>query len=208
MSERGVDWRRKRLFLVEDDDCVTKAVSMALEQVGLSITAFHQADDCLARLRREPEACDLLIVDVRLSSKNGIELLRKVKHLMPSLPVIVITAYGDVPMAVKAFKAGVSDFLEKPLRRQPLLSAIESALKDSTSSHTPIHATLSKTELEVLRLILQGKNNKEIARMRYRAVRTVEDERRHIMRKLGVNNLVDLVKRVAIVRMVDLSEED
>jgi two-component system response regulator FixJ len=206
MSGDGVDWRGKHMFLVEDNDCVAKAVSTALEQVGLSIAVFHQAGECLGRLRCEPEACDILIVDVRLPGMDGIELLTKVKHLMPSLPVIIITAYGDVPMAVKAFRAGASDFLEKPLRRQPLLSAIESALKDDTSSHAPVGQTLTRTELEVLRLILQGKNNKEIARLRHRAVRTVEDEHRHIMRKLGVNNLVDLVKRVAIVRMVDLSE--
>ncbi len=145
--------------------------------------------------------------DNNLVSLFAIELLTKAKCIIPSLPVLVITGYGDIPMAVRALKAGASDFIEKPLERRPFLSAVKSMLKRSTQTHPLVGKVLSKTEMKVLRLILDGKSNKEMANLRHRSVRTIEDHRSRIMRKLGVDNLVDLVKQTAVVKLVELWED-
>ncbi len=196
----------QHVFFVDDEPKVLKMVSRTLEQVGLKVSCFTRAVECLKQLRTR--TCDLLITDVKMPEMDGIELLNEVKHIIPSLPVLVITGYGDIPMAVKALKVGASDFINKPLDRQSFLSAVESALKRNT--RTPVHVgqVLTETEIRVLRLILDGKSTKEIARLRHRSVRTIEDQRGQIMHKLGVDNLVDLVKQTAVVRLVELGEND
>jgi len=137
---------------------------------------------------------------------SGMELLREVKCLMPSLPVLIITAYGDVPVAVEAMKAGAADFLEKPLERQSFLSAVGFAIKRTMRSHPAVLKLFTQTELQVLRLILQGKSTKEIAALRDRSFRTIEDERRRIMAKVGATNMVELIRCIAAVRFPDLLE--
>jgi two-component system response regulator FixJ len=139
---------------------------------------------------------------------DGIELLTKVKRIIPSLPVLVITGYGDVQMAVKALKVGASDFIEKPLDRQSFLSAVDSVLKRNTQTHPLVGKVLTKTEMRVLRLMLDGKSTKEIAGLLHRSTRTIEDHRTHIMHKLGANDLMHLVRLVAVVRMPDLAGDE
>jgi two-component system response regulator FixJ len=133
---------------------------------------------------------------------DGIEFLAQVKHIAPWLPVLVITGYGDIPMAVKALKLGASDFIEKPINGETLLSTVQLLLKRTTPPDTLLGKALSKTEMMVLRLILDGKNNSEIAYLRHRSVRTIEDQRCRIMRNLGVHNVVDLVKRATVMGLV------
>jgi FixJ family two-component response regulator len=133
---------------------------------------------------------------------DGIELLAQVKHIAPWLPVLVITGYGDIPMAVKALKLGASDFIEKPVDRQTLLSTVELLLSKVTPPDTLRGKALTRVEMGVLRLILDGKSNSEIAFLRHRSVRTIEDERCRIMHKLGVDNVVDLVKRAVAMGLV------
>ena len=193
---------KQNVFLVDDEPEVRTVIGRTLEQAGFKVSCFSHASDCLEQLRSRP--CDLLIADVKMPGMDGIELLTKVKCIIPSLPVLVITGYGDIPMAVKALKAGASDFIEKPLNRKSFLSAVEFALKGNTPPHHLVNKVLTKTEMGILRLILDGKSNKEIAGLRNRSVRTIEDQRRRIMRKLGVDNLVDLVKQVAVVRLPEL----
>jgi FixJ family two-component response regulator len=192
----------KHIFFVDDKPEIRKVVGRTLEQDGFKVSCFSCASDCLEQLRSRP--CDLLITDVKMPGMDGIELLTKVKCIIPSLPVLVITGYGDIPMAVKALKAGASDFIEKPFKRKSFLSAVEFTLKGNTRQHPPVNKVLTKTEMGILRLILDGKTNKEIARLRNRSVRTAEDQRRSIMQKLGVDNSVDLVKQVAVVRLPEL----
>jgi two-component system response regulator FixJ len=193
---------KQHVFFVDDEPKVCKMVGRTLEQVSLKVTCFTDPTDCLKQLRCRT-SCDLLITDVKMPGMDGIELLIEVKRIIPSLPVLVITGYGDIPIAVKALKVGALDFIEKPLDRQSFLSAVESALKQDAHSPRPMSGVLTKTEFEVLRLILDGKSNKEMARLQHRSVRSIEDHRSRIMRKLGVNNLVDLVKQIAVVRLVE-----
>ncbi len=196
---------KQHVFFVDDEPKVRKMVGRTLEQAGLEVSCFASGGDCLEQLRCR--TCDLLITDVKMPEMDGIELLTEVKRIIPSLPVLVITGYGDTRMAVKALKIGALDFIEKPLDRQSFLSAVESALKRNAKIHRLVSGVLTKTEMGVLRLILDGKSNKEIAWLRHRSVRTIEDHRSHIMHKLGVNNLVDLVKQTAVVRIVELGED-
>jgi len=200
-----VHFTGKHIFFVDDEPNVQKVVGRTLEQVGFEVSCLSRASDCLEQLRSRP--CDLLITDVKMPEMDGIELLKKVKFSIPSLPVLVVTGYGDIPMAVAALKAGASDFVEKPLHRESFLSAVEFALKGNVRTHPLVNKALTKTEMGILRLILDGKSNKEIARLRHRSVRTIEDHRRRIMRKHGVDNMVDLVKRIAVVRMPELLED-
>ncbi len=203
MTIRNKD--KAHIFLVDDDSLVRDVITRTLLQLNVEVMAFACASDCLEHLHSH--VCDLLITDVKMKEIDGIQLLKQVKQVAPSLPVIVITGYGDVPMAVQALKLGACEFIEKPIRRTTLFSVVESTLNQNAGPHPQVTELLSKTEADILRLILEGKNNKEIASLRNRSPRTIEDHRRHIMQKLGADNLVELVKRAAVVRITDLPSQ-
>ncbi|MBA7674526.1 Response regulator protein TmoT [subsurface metagenome] len=192
----------QHIFFVDDEPKVRKAVGRTLEQLGSKVSCFACAADCLEQLRSQ--TCDLLITDVKMPEMDGIELLAEARRIVPWLQVLVITGYGDIPMAVKAVKAGALDFIEKPLDRQGFLSTVESALKRNAWADPLLGKLLSRTEMKVLRFILKGKSNKEIARSLHRSIRTIEDHRSNIFRKFGVDNLIDLFKRAAEMGLVDL----
>ena len=174
---------KKHIFSVGDKPQVLKMVDRNLQQAGFNVSCFSRISDCLEQLRsRHP--CDLLIVDVKLPLMNGTELLTKVKCIVPSLPVLVIVGYGDVTTAVTALKTGASDVIEKPLNMESFLSAVELTLNGNTRPHSLVKSVLTKTEMRILQLILDGKSNKEISYLLQRSVRTVEVHRNHIMRKL------------------------
>ncbi len=194
----------QHIFFVDDEPKVRKAVGRTLEQLGSKVSCFACAADCLEQLRST--TCDLLITDVKMPEMDGIELLAEARRIAPWLLVLVITGYGDIPMAVKAVKAGALDFIEKPLDRQGFLSIVESILKRNALADSLLGKLLTRTEMKVLRFILKGKSNKEIARLRHRSIRTIEDHRSCIFRKFGVDNLVDLTKRAAGMGLVNLPE--
>ncbi|MHC4571259.1 MAG: response regulator transcription factor [Planctomycetota bacterium] len=184
---------KKHIFVVDDDKCILDIVSLILKRARYECTCFLDADDCLRQLHTGQ--CDLLISDVKMPGKNGIELLIHVKRFAPWLPVIMISCYADIQMAVQAVKAGAFDFIEKPADSQKLLAVVKSALKQH-APHRFLHGkSLTGTEKMILNLILHGKSNKEMARILHRSIRTIEYHRNHIMHKFGVDNLVDLVKR-------------
>ncbi len=192
----------QHIFFVDDEPKVRKAIGRTLERLGSKVSCFACAADCLEQLRSE--TCDLLITDVKMPGMDGIELLTEAKRIVPWLQVLVITGYGDIPMAVRALKAGALDFIEKPLDRQSFLSVVESILKRNAWADPLLGKLLTRTERIVLRFILDGKSNKEIAYLRHRALRTIEDHRNHIYRKVGVHNLVDLFKWAAGMGLVEL----
>ena len=192
----------QHIFFVDDEPKVCKAVDRTREQLGSKVSCFACAADCLEQLRSQ--TCDLLITDVKMPEMDGIELLTEARRIIPWLQVLVITGYGDIPMSVRALKAGASNFIEKPLDRQSFLSAVESLLKRNAWADPLLGKLLTRTEMKVLRFILKGKSNKEIAYLRNRSIRTIEDQRSHIFRKFGVDNLVDLTKRAAEMGLVDL----
>lgn len=170
-----------------------KVVRKTLEKLGVEVTCFAGAADCLEKLGSR--ACDLLITDVRMPKMDGIALLTEAKRIAPWLPVLVVTGYADVPVAVRAMKMGAADFIEKPLHRDTFSRKVESILKQSSPSDRYRGKPLTRTELKVLRLIIQGKSNKKVAQLLRRSIRTVEDHRNHIMRKLAAGSAIVLVER-------------
>ena len=194
------------IFVVDDDRCIRDLVALTLEVSGYKCTCFADADSCLEQLR--VDKCDLLLTDVRMPEKGGIELLVDVKRTVPWMPVLVMTSYADIPMSVEAVKSGAFNFIEKPLDGQMLLDAVECALRECDLTSILRGKVLTKTEAVILNLILQGKSNKGIAHILHRSVRTIEDHRNHIMRKMDVDNVVDLVKRATAMGMVKLGENE
>lgn len=195
----------KRIFFLDDEPTICVVVKEALEDSNFTVSCFDNPTECLARLHSEK--CDLLITDLKMPEKDGIELLMDVQHLAPWVPVLIITGYGDSQTAVKAMKAGAVDFIEKPLEKKNFVRKIKSILKQHVSTHPDLGTSLTWTEKKILQLIIDGKSNKEIAIILNRSVRTVEVHRAHIMHKLGSDNLFDLIKRVAAMGLVDLKEK-
>ena len=183
---------KQNIFIVDDEPGVLKVIEQTLKSLDCNVTCFDKAADCLEQIRLD--GCDLLITDVRMPDMDGIELTTKAKQTNPNLSVLVITGYADIPMAIRAIKTGATDFIEKPLKRDTFLQAVESVLEKAGEIDPLVGQTLTKTEERILELIIAGKGNKEIAFMLHRSVRTVEWHRNRIMRKLNVDNIVDLIK--------------
>jgi two-component system response regulator FixJ len=195
----------QHIFFLDDEPTIREVVKETLEDSKFKVTCFGNPFECLAQLRSQK--CDLLITDLKMPEKDGIELLIDVQHLAPWVPVLIITGYGDIPTAVKATKAGAVDFIEKPLDKKNFVRKIQSILKKNVSTHPVLGSSLTRAEKKILQLVIDGKSNKEISILLHRSARTIEVHRAHIMRKLGVDNLVDLVKRVATMGLVDLEEK-
>lgn len=189
-----------RVFVVDDDDMLRTAVCTMLQRSNYECVDFEDAASCLkelkARHRDHADGCDLLITDVKMPDQGGMELLREVNRLYPWIPVVMMTAYADIPTSVRAVKAGAFDFIEKPVDEDNLLDVVESALLKEMDLHDPlVGKPLTRSERIVLCLILEGISNKRIAYILERSERTIEVHRGRIMRKLGVDNVVDLVKK-------------
>ncbi len=185
------------VLVVDDDECIRTAACTVLMSAHYECICFYNGDTCLEQLPALIEArkCDLLVTDVKMPGKSGLEVLVESLHLAPWLPVIVMTSYADVPMSVQALKAGAYDFIEKPFDSEEFLGVVRLALKQNELDGTLIGRSLTKTERIVLRLILQGMSNRRIAYVLQRSERTIEVHRGHVMNKLGVDNIVELVKR-------------
>ena len=188
---------KKHIFVVDDDSCILDAISLNLKKARIGCTCFEDANDCLQSLH--VQNCDLLVTDLRMPETDGIELLTQATRIVPWLPVIVMTSYGDIPMAVKAVKAGAVGFIEKPLQWEEFLSLVQTTIEQNHLDDALRGKPLTKTEKNILHLILQGKSNRAIASTFNRSIRTVEVHRSHIMHKLDVDNIVDLVKRATVM---------
>jgi two-component system response regulator FixJ len=196
-----MNFKKQNIFFVDDEPTVRKAVAMTLERLGYNVTCFPNAADCLENLQKQN--CDLLITDVKMPGMDGIKLVQKTKQFKPWLPILIVTGYGDIPMAIRAIKAGALDFIEKPLQSETLAHIINAALKQNSLESLIKGKSLTKTETIILKMILQGNTNREIATTLHRSIRTVEDHRLHIMKKLNVENVVDLVKRAAAMGIIE-----
>jgi two-component system, LuxR family, response regulator FixJ len=194
---------RQHIFFVDDNAGIRKATVKMLSDLGCEITCFEKAADCLKRMNSQ--SCDLLITDVRMPGIDGLALLSRVKRIAPNMPVMVISGYGNVGMAVLAMKMGATDFLIKPFDRDDFLKKVRSILKQSDGDASSFKADLTKVEKNVLQLIINGKSNKEIAHLVHRSLRTIEWHRGHIMQKLGVDNPVDLTKKTIALGLASVT---
>lgn len=194
---------RGQVFYVDDESAVCAVVKETLEQSEIKTCCFIHPNDCLAELRRK--RCDLVIADLKMPEKSGIELLGEVKELAPWIPVLIVAACGDIPTVVKAIKGGAVDFIEKPLGKDNFVQKVKVLVERSRAVPFCCFRALTRMEKTVLRMAVTGATNKEIARAVSRAVRTVEGHRTRLMHKLGVHNIVDLVKLASEVGLVDLT---
>lgn len=197
---------KKYVFFLDDESKIREVVKETLQSSGLEVECFDSPTECLAQLRSVK--CDLLITDLRMPEKDGIELLAEVKQLAPWVPVLVITGFGDIPTAVKAIKGGAVDFIEKPLIKQTFVRKVKSVLQHGVPGDARLGQPLTRAEANILKLIIEGKSNRDIANILNRSVRTIEVHRAHLMRKLGVDNVIDLVKLGAAMGIINLETEE
>lgn len=190
------------VFFVDDDAGIRRIITDELKRLGCKVSCFASAIECLEQLPEQD--CNLLITDVKMPGMDGLTLLSRVKRVAPWVSVMIITGFGDIPMSVRALKLGAVDFIEKPLDRKEFLHKVKTIPKQDNFVDTPAGHTLTKVEKRILKLILEGKGNKEIAYILNRAMRTVERHRSDIMHKFGVDNIVDLVKKAALINLDDV----
>lgn len=179
----------QRVFVVDDEPKVLKAIGKSIEELDCEVVCFETAQACLEAL--SASNCDLVVTDLSMPEMDGMALLREVKRLKPYVPVIVVTGYGEIPIAVKAVKEGAMDFLEKPLDEDTFLPIVAMALRKSQKME---RVGLTDMERDILALVIDGKSNKEIAAQMGRSVRTVENHRYRLMRKLQAENTASLIK--------------
>jgi len=189
------------VFVVDDDASMRRAVSNLIRSVGFRAEAFATAQEFLAV--NQPDAPSCLILDVRLPQVSGLDIQTELIKTQKQLPIIFITGYGDIPMSVKAMKAGAVEFLTKPFRDQDLLDAVTVALERSRLNRTNEKAAtelrakfqkLTPREQEVMALVTGGFLNKQIAAELGVSEITVKVHRGNVMKKFGVKSLADLVK--------------
>jgi two-component system response regulator FixJ len=189
-----------RVFFVDDELRICRVVCRTLEREGISVKSFCQGRECLMEMDKSP--CDLLITDLKMPGMDGIELLVEAHRKYPRLPVLVLTAFGDVPTAVRALKEGAVDFIEKPLDRSTFLDMVRVMLTQIRHRTLQPSEPLTKAEMIVLRLLMEGKKNREIAAALHRSARTVEVHRSHLMRKMGANNVAELLRRASDLGLI------
>ena len=188
---------RDTVFIVDDDASVRDALSLLLSLRGHATATFASAEDFLAALKPEWRGC--AVADIRMPGLSGLELQRQLAERGPQLPLIIITAHGDVTAARQAFLADAVDFIEKPFDGEQLLKAVEHALSGPrTAPGAPARSTspLSAREREVMVLMVKGLHNRRIAEQLGISPRTVEVHKARVMDKLGVRSLVELVRLV------------
>ncbi len=201
MQKGKINVKKELILFVDDESAVCDAAKKVLERNGYRVLCMDSARRCLEFINLQD--CSLVITDFNMPEMNGIKLAKEIKKKMPTLPVLVVTGYGNIPMAVRAVKAGVADVIEKPLNSNILLAKVKKLLHKNYNDYIVVSKKLSETEEKMLQLILTGKTNREIADIVFRSVRTVEDHRRRIMAKMGAHNIVELVKTAAKMGYVD-----
>ena len=188
------------VLVIDDDPLVRGALSSLFRSVGLQVEAFASATELLES--RLPAAPSCLVVDIRLPRLSGLDLQTQLRSSGVMIPIVFITAHGDIPMSVKAMRAGAINFLTKPFRDQEMLDAVTEAIgrerkrlheEKSASEDRTRFASLTSRERQVMALVTGGLMNKQIAAKIGISEPTVKIHRGHVMQKMRVRSLADLV---------------
>jgi FixJ family two-component response regulator len=189
------------VFVVDDDPSMRKALTNLFRSVGLRAEVFGSAREWLES--KLPEVASCLVLDIRLPGPSGLDFQAELAKANIQIPIIFMTGHGDIPMTVKAMKAGAIDFLTKPFRDQDMLDAVAIAIERDRARRKEqkivaelraVFETLTTRERDVLALVASGLMNKQIAAEIGLAEITVKIHRGHLMRKMGARSLADLVR--------------
>jgi RNA polymerase sigma factor (sigma-70 family) len=196
------------VYVVDDDVDVREGVSALLQSVGLKVVALSSTVEFLTHKRSEEPSC--LILDVRLPGLSGLDFQAELAKAQNEIPIIFITGHGDIPMSVKAMKAGAIEFLTKPFREQDILDAVRVALERDRARHElqiqtqslrSRYDALSDREQQVMRLVCAGLMNKQVAAEIGVSEVTVKVHRHNLMKKLDARSLADLVRMADALRI-------
>lgn len=197
------------VFVIDDDPSVRTAIKDLIEAVGMSCQTFGSGQELLGA--DLPDVPSSLVLDVRLPGLSGLNLQRELTQRGIHMPIIFITGHGDIPMSVRAMKAGAVEFLTKPFREQDLLDAIEQGIDRDRSARQQLTAlrelrerseTLTPREREVMRSVVAGMLNKQIAVELDISEKTVNVHRAQVMQKMRADSLAELVR---MTEKLDLS---
>ena len=189
------------VFVVDDDEAVRNSLRRLLESVGLTVEVFPSAQAFLDRVRSDAPGC--LVLDVQLPGLSGLDLQTELAGKKMPLPIVFLTGHGDVPMSVKAMKAGAVEFLTKPFRQEDLVKAIRSALESDRAVRRERselaelarrYDILTPRERDVMTRIVAGMMNKQIAAEFGTSESTVKEQRAQVMLKMQAISLPDLVR--------------
>jgi len=188
------------VLVIDDDASVRGALRDLFESIGMRVMVFDSTQEFLQTTRPEAPCC--LVLDVRLPGQNGLDLQRELNEKHIALPIVFLTGHGDIPMSVRAMKAGAIEFLTKPFREQDLLDAVQAALDRDRSTRADEELltelrrrcdALTPRERTVMRLIVAGRRNKQIAGEIQTSEATVKVHRMNLMRKMQASSLADLI---------------
>ncbi len=189
------------VFIVDDDPAIRKSLRWLIESVGLKVQTYELANEFLESY--VPDAPGCLVLDVRIPGMSGLELQERLRERGYDIPVVIVSGYGDVPMAVRAMKAGAVDFLEKPVSDQVLLDYIQKGIERDIKNKQDLvqnkelierKNTLTRREREVMGYVVSGQSSREIAEHLNVSFKTVEAHRAKIMKKMKAKSVPKLIQ--------------
>jgi FixJ family two-component response regulator len=207
-SQVGALPEKPTVLIVDDDVSVREGLSSLFKSVGMDVELFASAPEMLRQ--RLPDAPCCLVLDIRLPGLSGLDFQTQLTNAAIHVPIVMVTGHGDIPMTVRAMKAGAVDFLTKPFREQEMLDAVAKAIErdrnrrkseKTVSEQRRLFETLTSREREIMSRVTAGSLNKQIAAELGLSEITVKIHRGRVMRKMGVRSLADLVRAAEILEL-------